>query len=190
MFNLSTRFQNAANQTLTTSIVISAVIIIITFIQLYQDDVWHISSSSISNIKPSASIKYSYNYGSSNRKPKENSKVIFDLDADLSSLFNWNTKQVFAYVTAEYPGKTDGSSNKITYWDKIIINKEDAKIHLINQKSKYSVWDIEGSFRERDAILKLEWNIQPYLGPLIFGETLSSTNFTFAKVQSPKSKSP
>lgn len=27
-----------------------------------------------------------------------------DNEIDLSSLFNWNTKQVFAYVSATYPG--------------------------------------------------------------------------------------
>ncbi|KAK6463928.1 microsomal signal peptidase subunit 3 [Scheffersomyces coipomensis] len=186
MFNLTTRFQNAANQALTTTIVISGLVILLTFIQLYHDNVWNLDSTSLDNIKPSASIKHSHNYGSVNRKPKENSKVQFDLDADLTPLFNWNTKQVFAYVTAEYPGKTPGSSNKVTYWDSIIVYKEDAKIHLTNQRSKYSVWDVENSFREREAILKLEWNIQPYIGPLIFGETSSSTNFTFA--ESPNKK--
>ena len=27
---------------------------------------------------------------------------VFDLDADLSSVFNWNVKQLFVYITAEY----------------------------------------------------------------------------------------
>ncbi|RLV93407.1 Cysteine--tRNA ligase [Spathaspora sp. JA1] len=114
-----------------------------------------------------------------NRKPKENSKIKFDLDADLTSLFNWNTKQVFVYLTAEYPGKSEGSSNKVTYWDKIIKTKEDAKLHYVDQRSKYSVWDVEKSFRARNATVKLEWNIQPHIGPLIYGETETTGTFQF-----------
>jgi signal peptidase complex subunit 3 len=36
-------------------------------------------------------------------KREEYAHIRFDLDADLSPLFNWNTKQVFAYVSVEYP---------------------------------------------------------------------------------------
>lgn len=54
-------------------------------------------------------MKFSRRYGSPSGKPKENSKIVFDLDADLTSLFNWNTKQVFVYLTAEYPGKSEVS---------------------------------------------------------------------------------
>lgn len=30
-------------------------------------------------------------------------KVTFDMDADFSNLFNWNTKQLFLSLVAEYP---------------------------------------------------------------------------------------
>ena len=42
------------------------------------------------------------------RAPRSSTKAVeyaflnFDLEADLSSLFNWNTKQVFAYLVADY----------------------------------------------------------------------------------------
>lgn len=189
MFNLVTRFQVIANQALTSSIILSFLVIITTIIQLYSNDVWAIKSTSIANIQPTSLLKYSFNYGSVNRKAKENSKIKFDLESDLTPLFNWNTKQVFVYLTAEYPGKSAESSNKVTYWDKIITSKEDAKISLVNQRSKYSVWDVENSFRSRDAIVKLEWNIQPHIGPLIFGESGNSTEFTFAELQEKKKKS-
>jgi signal peptidase complex subunit 3 len=187
MFNLVTRFQTAANQALSSALILAGAIVIVTLLQLYQDQAWWIDTTSISNIKPVASLKYSFNYGSVNRKPKENSKIVFDLDADLTPLFNWNTKQVFVYLTAEYEGKSDGSSNKITYWDKIITSKDQAKLHLTNQHSKYSVWDIEKSFRNRNATVKLEWNIQPHVGPLIFGETGEVGHFVYADVPVKKS---
>lgn len=186
MFNLVTRFQTAANQALTSAVILAGAIVFITFIQLYQAQAWSIGTTSISNIKPTASVKHSFNYGSVNRKPKENSKIQFDLDADLSPLFNWNTKQVFVYLTAEYEGKSDGSSNKVTYWDKIITSKDQAKLHLTRQNAKYSVWDIEKSFRNRNATVKLEWNIQPHVGPLIFGETGDVGTFVFTDVPAKK----
>jgi signal peptidase complex subunit 3 len=67
--------------------------------------------------------------------------VRFDLEADLSGLFNWNTKQVFVYVNTEYPAEPaegtglgeDGAAgslsserrhapgmNKAVIWDTII----------------------------------------------------------------------
>lgn len=186
MFNLTSRLQAATNQLLTSSIIVSGIIVVLTISRLYLDNAWSIDSTSLWVTKPTTTVKYSFSAGSVDRKPKENSKIAFDLDADLTPLFNWNTKQVFVYLTAEYPGKSEGSSNKVTYWDSIITSKDDAKITLKNQKSKYSVWDVEKSFRSRDAVVKLEWNIQPHIGPLIFGETGASSNFTFAAVKEKK----
>lgn len=186
MFNLSTRFQYAANQALTSSAIVAGIVILLSLVQLYRDNAWGIDTTSIENIRSITSMKTSYSYGSVNRKPKENTKVNFDLQADLTPLFNWNTKQVFVYLTVEYPGKSAGSSNKVTYWDKIITSKEDAILKLSNVKSKYSVWDVEKSFRERDAIVKLEWNIQPWIGPLLFGETDAAAAFKFEKFQEKK----
>lgn len=179
MFNLVTRVQAAANQALTSASIIAGIVILATFFQLYQNDVWNLSTTSITNIEPKSSIKYSFQYGSVNRKPKENAKITFALKTDLSDLFNWNTKQVFVYLTAEYPGKSDGSLNKVTFWDKIIKSKDDAVLDLKGQRSKYSVWDVEKGFRERNATVRLEWNIQPHIGPLVFGETGDVASFNF-----------
>ena len=180
MFSLSTRVQGVTTQALTASIVLCGVIVAITLGQLISDDVWNLNTATIASIKPLALWKSSFNYGAVNRKPKENSKIVFDLETDLSPLFNWNTKQIFVYLTAEYPGKSDGSSNKVTYWDRIITSKDNATLSLQNQRSKYSVWDVEKSFRQRNATVRLEWNIQPYVGPLIYGEIKAPASFQFA----------
>lgn len=186
MFNLVTRAQAVSNHVLTCSMIISVLVVITSFIQLYGKDAWALNTTSISNISAQALMKGSYHYGASNGKPKENSLIKFDLESDLTPLFNWNTKQVFVYLTAEYPGKSPESVNKVTYWDKIITSKDDAIINLKHQRSKYSVWDIEPSFRNREAQLKLEWNIQPHIGPLIYGSTIASEPFTFAEVKQKK----
>lgn len=126
-------------------------------------------------------------FGSVNGKPKENIKLSFDLDVDLSPLFNWNTKQVFVYLTGEYQGflKKDVKS-EVTFWDSIITSKDKSNLSLSNIKSKYSVWDIEDKFEGKEMMLKLHWNIQPWVGPLIYGET--SGEYSIMIPQQKKSK--
>ncbi|KAI8965725.1 signal peptidase 22 kDa subunit [Daldinia sp. FL1419] len=58
-------------------------------------------------------------------KKEEYAIIKFSLDADLSSLFTWNTKQLFVYVTAEWPAAPAGAdslnqTNKAVIWDSII----------------------------------------------------------------------
>ncbi|KAL6251588.1 hypothetical protein RBB50_001798 [Rhinocladiella similis] len=55
-------------------------------------------------------------------KREEYAQIRFDLDADLSSLFTWNTKQLFVYVTANYPSISDGKGgmSEAVIWDTII----------------------------------------------------------------------
>lgn len=104
-------------------------------------------------------------------------KLSFDLDADLTPLFNWNTKQVFVYLTASYDGKLKSTvKSEVTLWDSIITDKETAHISLKNARSKYSVWDIEEKLSARDLTFKLHWNIQPWIGTLVFGETQGTSS--------------
>lgn len=58
---------------------------------------------------------------------EEYASIRFDLDADLSGLFTWNTKQVFVYVTADYPGDGTGlapdgdeTTSSSIIWDLIV----------------------------------------------------------------------
>jgi signal peptidase complex subunit 3 len=47
--------------------------------------------------------------------------LINNCQKDLSSLFTWNTKQVFVYITATWPStKPNTSSNKAIIWDAIL----------------------------------------------------------------------
>ncbi|ROW11703.1 hypothetical protein VPNG_05573 [Cytospora leucostoma] len=72
-------------------------------------------------------------YYYSTRK-EEYAIIKFSLEADLSSLFNWNTKQVFVYVTAEWPADGSSDSNNATnqavIWDQIITSP--SSDHLAN----------------------------------------------------------
>ncbi|OGM44843.1 microsomal signal peptidase subunit (gp23) [Aspergillus bombycis] len=57
-------------------------------------------------------------------KKEEYAQMRFDLDADLSSLFNWNTKQIFVYVYASYSSSDKESTllpqSESIIWDTII----------------------------------------------------------------------
>ncbi|KAJ5381412.1 Signal peptidase 22kDa subunit [Penicillium cataractarum] len=57
-------------------------------------------------------------------KREEYAQIRFDLDADLSPLFNWNTKQVFVYVYATYSSSdnanTQTRASEAIIWDSII----------------------------------------------------------------------
>ena len=146
-------------------------------------------------------------------KREEYAQIRFDLDADLTSLFTWNTKQVFVYLTTNYPSGPDGGSSEAVIWDLIIpastspysfsnlkarywdprMNKKTMKsskartkktssdkksttdltkpeiISLKNQKPKYQITDPSGILSDRsNATLQLSWNIQPWVGALIW----------------------
>jgi len=61
-------------------------------------------------------------------KKEEYAIIKFSLDADLSTLFTWNTKQLFVYITAEWPSTTsygatitsNATTNQAVIWDSII----------------------------------------------------------------------
>ena len=51
--------------------------------------------------------------------PHDQAVLTLGIDADLRSVFNWNVKQLFVYVTAEY--ETDANVlNQVVVWDTII----------------------------------------------------------------------
>ncbi|KAI9041734.1 signal peptidase complex subunit SPC3 [Aspergillus affinis] len=74
-------------------------------------------------LKDAKVIKGRPNYYSS--KKEEYAQMRFDLDADLSPLFNWNTKQLFVYVYASYSSSSNPSTTHLPntesiIWDTII----------------------------------------------------------------------
>lgn len=78
-------------------------------------------------------------YGAS-REKKDLGFLTFDLKADLTSLFNWNVKELFLYLTAEYKTK-DNELNQVVLWDKILLRGENALLDYQNLNTKYYFWD-------------------------------------------------
>ena len=63
---------------------------------------------------------------------------------DLTPLLNWNTKQLFLYVGAEFTS-ADGTQNEVVIWDRIVRRKEDAVIN-VSTKSKYVLRNMARTF--------------------------------------------
>lgn len=77
---------------------------------------------------------------SASREKKDLGFLTFDLKADLNRLFNWNVKELFLYLTAEYKTK-DNELNQVVLWDKILLRGENALLDYKNVNTKYYFWD-------------------------------------------------
>ncbi|GLC39236.1 hypothetical protein PLESTM_000866900 [Pleodorina starrii] len=94
---------------------------------------------------------------------REHAVVTFDLDADLRSVFTWNTKQLFVYVQAEYE-TSENRVNQIVMWDSIVQQQDKAHVRLNNHKTKYAFIDPGRNLRGRSLNLTLVWCVMPRVG--------------------------
>ncbi|KAH7916614.1 signal peptidase 22 kDa subunit [Hygrophoropsis aurantiaca] len=102
-------------------------------------------------------------------KKQEFGFVNFNITADLTPLFNWNTKQLFLYLEAEYTN-AQGVKNDVVLWDRIVRRKEDAVINF-SGKNKYKFRDLSKTFKNvAPAHYALKYNVMPYVGMLTYGE--------------------
>lgn len=105
--------------------------------------------------------------------------LTFDLQTDLSGIFNWNVKQLFLYLTAEYESKNN-KLNQVVLWDKIIQRGENAILDFKNINTKYYFWDDGNGLKaNKNITLTLSWNIIPNAGllPNIFSHGSHSFKF-------------
>ncbi|NXU60413.1 SPCS3 peptidase, partial [Horornis vulcanius] len=82
--------------------------------------------------------------------PRERSDlgfVTFDITADilngkngLQTIFDWNVKQLFLYLSAEYSTKNN-ALNQVVLWDKIMLRGDNPRLSLKDMKSKYFFFD-------------------------------------------------
>eukprot|EP00937_MAST-01D_sp_MAST-1D-sp2_P004898 g4898.t1 len=102
--------------------------------------------------------------------------ISFDVDADLRTVFNWNTKQLFCFIVAEYHSKSN-TLNQVVMWDKIVQQQKDAKLSYKNVFNKYVLVDQYDELRGADLKLRLVWDIMPLSGRLFMHSKRSRTNF-------------
>lgn len=98
----------------------------------------------------------------------------FDLKADLSSAWHWNTHQVFVFLVAEY--KTDDDRlHEVVIWDRIVMSKEKMILKETNEFVKYPLVARGPDLRGRDVTLKLKWDHMPITGNVYFESNGNST---------------
>lgn len=89
--------------------------------------------------------------------------VHFSLKANLTDVFNWNCKQLFLYLIAEYE-TPENKVNQVVLWDKIIKRGENAVLNLKKQSTKYYFFDDGSNLRGNEVKLSLHWNVIPNSG--------------------------
>ncbi|XP_017798416.1 PREDICTED: signal peptidase complex subunit 3 [Habropoda laboriosa] len=97
----------------------------------------------------------------------------------LTPLFNWNVKQLFLYLTAEYQTRNN-DFNQVVLWDKIVLRGDNAVLDFKNMNTKYYFWDDGNGLRgNKNVTLTLSWNIIPNAGLLPSVNALGSHTFAF-----------
>ncbi|ODN06086.1 Signal peptidase complex subunit 3, partial [Orchesella cincta] len=129
-------------------------------------------SKDFSNVGPinfkaiSASIKNSsWSYDVDIDGSHDTAFLVLDAHADLSSLFNWNVKQLFVSVVVEYTTKTH-VRNEVVIWDKIIVRGQNPMINTKYSGNRYLMWDDGNGLRGLQAKWRLKWNVIRNVGPL------------------------
>ncbi|KAG0033436.1 hypothetical protein BGZ82_006098 [Podila clonocystis] len=122
--------------------------------------------------------RYDKNWVDYKTRNNEFANTVMTIDADLSSLFHWNTKQLFVYAVAEYSTPTH-PQNQIVLWDSIIKRKSDAVIHKKGINNKYSLIDVNKKWTDINANVSLHWNIVPYVGFMTYGHSKASESYAF-----------
>ncbi|CAO0798951.1 unnamed protein product [Mucor circinelloides] len=89
---------------------------------------------------------------------------------DFTPLFNWNTKQVFVTVVAQYENEKF-ERNQVVLWDKIITSQDKKHLKLRNVRNKYAMIDVGQRWNFQNASLTLLWDVTPYVGVLQAGQS-------------------
>jgi signal peptidase complex subunit 3 len=128
----------------------------------------------------------------------ERATFVFDMDANLSSCFDWNTKQLFAYVTVSWGeggGDSDEVANNVVVWDKVVrldarkTRKFRKKANIWHPKKlqkqegvriNYPLIAPNGKLRGETLTLTLHYDVMPLSGG-IHRYAVGSHTFTMPK---------
>lgn len=104
--------------------------------------------------------------------------VTLDISFDLSSLFLYNTREVFVFVACEYKTKKN-PVNQIVVWDRILLSPDEAVVDLRNEGAEYYITDQGFNLRGAEATLTVGWNVMPFTGQLYWGSSADVSTFAF-----------
>jgi len=110
--------------------------------------------------------------------------LTFDVEFDTRPLWNWNTKQLYMYLTAEYQTENN-DINEVTVWDKIIhrhtYQKRISQVASFKKyKNKYYFFDDGNGLKgNTNMTLTLYWNAVPNVGHFWLVKGGGSKTFSF-----------
>ena len=135
MHNTLARAQNAFGFFTSCAFTLAFIIAVLSVVPITGPSASPSASISSRNVQV---VKGRPHYDSTTRE--EYAHIRFDLNADLSPLFTWNTKQLFVYVTANYPsgpvGGPSAGESEAVIWD-IIIPAPESPYSWNNLKAQY-----------------------------------------------------
>eukprot|EP00808_Paulinella_micropora_P002730 g81618.t1 len=85
------------------------------------------------------------------------------IESDLTALWNWNVKQVFVWVTAQYVTK-NSVNNTVVLWDRIIQYEDEAYLSIEEEEVEYPLIDVDKDLRSLPVQLTLQWDVMPNVG--------------------------
>ena len=93
--------------------------------------------------------------------------LALDLSADLSREFSWNTKQLFAWVAADYATPASPATTAIL-WSAILEEPADAAFAVARLRAAYpyAVTDRAGELRGRAFNVTVGWSVMPRVGAM------------------------
>merc|ERR1712216_278368 len=103
--------------------------------------------------------------------------IRFDLRADMDSCWNWNTKLLFVYLTAQYETPAN-ALNQVVLWDSMLHSQETAQIELSAERNKYFLTDQGVGLRSARVNLTFHWCTMPVVG-LIFSSERGKESVDF-----------
>ena len=104
---------------------------------------------------------------SEDRRYWETCVFTFDLKADLRSLKNWNVKQLFLYISAEFNNATDSQQSENILWDAIIENsKSNFDLTFTKRNLKYALRDVYKKLKGQKVKISVHAEIMPIVGKI------------------------
>ena len=105
---------------------------------------------------------------------QEQAILTLAIDADLTSLFNWNVKMLFVFITAEYETEPN-VLNQVVMWDHIVQARELAHLRYESVTNKYSLTDQGYGLKGNNVTLVLNWDVIPTTGLHLIGHSFDQT---------------
>ena len=112
-----------------------------------------------------------------NGRHNDEARITMSLDANFSSSFSWNTKQLFVFICVEYT-TSKHKLGQVSVWDKIITSPDQAVLSLRGLGNKYQLVDQGHRLRGTDFNMTVYWNVMPRVGYL-YTRSKTFTGFSF-----------